>query len=82
MPHPPVPSATSSAASRKVRWRAAASNIRRAFRLGARVMEAFSAHNSGLMDSHVIIDLGCAKSVCGIRWLSRRLEALKALNKQ
>lgn len=33
------------------------------------------------MDRHVIIDLGCARCVCGMPWLRRCLAALKAQNR-
>ena len=40
-------------------------------------MEVFQSHSESVMDSHVIVDLGCARSVCGPPWLKRRLGSLK-----
>ena len=39
--------------------------------------EVFQAHAESVMDSHVIVDLGCARGVCGLPWLQRRLGSLK-----
>ena len=40
-------------------------------------MEVFQAKRESDMVSHVILDLGCARSVRGLPWLMKRLNALK-----
>lgn len=45
------------------------------------VMKAFQSQTEPEMHRHVIVDVGSARSVCGMPWLRKRLAALKAKNR-
>ena len=50
--------------------------------VSSRVMTALSATSKHLMDTHVILDLGCMKNVCGIDWIQKRMAHLKGLGRR